>query len=62
MTSKWMGSAITAITFLYFLTDMERYNPLDYFGMGTIEEIRFHGKIYGTVYLEPFSKAHLGLS
>ena len=48
-----MGSAITAITFPYVLTDKERYtvffdwqrkiytNPLDYFGMGIIEEIRF---------------------
>ena len=35
------GSAITAITFSYFLTDKERYNLLDYFGMGIIEEIRF---------------------
>ena len=36
-----MGSTITAITFLYFLTDKERYNPLDYFRMGIIEELRF---------------------
>ena len=36
-----MGSAITAITFPYFLTDKERYNPLDYFRMGIIEELRF---------------------
>ena len=36
-----MGSAITAITFPYFLTDKERYNPLDYFRMGIMEEIRF---------------------
>ena len=27
-----MGNAITAITFLYFLTDNERYKLLDYFG------------------------------
>ena len=36
-----MGSAITAITFPYFLADNERYNPLDYFVMGIIEGIRF---------------------
>ena len=36
-----MGSAITAITFPYFLTDKERYNPLDYFRMAIIEELRF---------------------
>ena len=36
-----MGSAIAAITFPYFLTDKERYNPLDYFRMGIIEEIGF---------------------
>ena len=36
-----MGSTITAITFPYFLTDKERYNPLDYFRMGIIEELRF---------------------
>ena len=36
-----MGSAITAIIFPYFLTDKERYNPLDYFGIGIIEEMRF---------------------
>ena len=36
-----MGSAITAITFPYFLTDKERYNLLNYFRMGIIEEIRF---------------------
>ena len=36
-----MGSAITAITFPYFLTDNERYNPLGYFGKRIIEEIRF---------------------
>ena len=35
-----MGSAITAITFPYFLTDKERYNPLDYLGMGIIEALR----------------------
>ena len=35
-----MGKAITTITFLYFLTDKERYNPLDYFLMGIIDEIR----------------------
>ena len=35
------GSTITAITFPYFLTDKERYNPLDYFRMGIIEELRF---------------------
>ena len=27
--------------FPYFLTDKERYNPLDYFRMGIIKEIRF---------------------
>ena len=36
-----MGSADTAITFLYFLTDKGRYNALDYFRMEIIEEIRF---------------------
>ena len=36
---KWMGSTITAITFPYFLMDKERYNLLDYFRMGIIEEI-----------------------
>ena len=36
-----MGSAINAITFPYFLTGKELYNPLDYFRMGIIEEIRF---------------------
>ena len=35
---KWMRTAITAITFPYFLTDKERCNPLDYFRMGIIEE------------------------
>ena len=38
---KWMGSAITAITFPYFLTDKERYNLLDCFRMRIIEELRF---------------------
>ena len=33
--------AITAITFPYFLIDKDRYNPLDYFHMGIIEELRF---------------------
>ena len=36
-----MGSAITAITFRYFLTDKERYNLLDCFRRGIIEESRF---------------------
>ena len=36
-----MGSAITAITFPCFLTDKERFNPLDYFCMGIIVEISF---------------------
>ena len=36
-----MESAITAITFPYFLMDKERYNPLDYFRMGIIQEISF---------------------
>ena len=35
------GSTITAITFPYILTDKERYNPLDYFRMVMIEELRF---------------------
>ena len=35
-----MRSAITAITFPYFLTDKERCNPQDYFLMGIIEELR----------------------
>ena len=34
-------STITAITFPYILTDKERYNPLDYFRMVMIEELRF---------------------
>ena len=38
---KWMGSAITAITFRYFLTDKERYNLLDCFRIRIIEESRF---------------------
>ena len=37
---KWMGSAITAITFPYFLMHKERYNRLDYFRMEIIQEIR----------------------
>ena len=36
-----MGSAITAIIFPYFLTGKERYNLLDYFRVGIMEEIRF---------------------
>ena len=32
-----MESAITAIIFQYFLTDKERYNPLDYVGVKIIE-------------------------
>ena len=36
-----MGSAITTITFPYFLTDKERYNLLDCFRMRIIEELRF---------------------
>ena len=36
-----MGSAITPITFPYILTVKERYNPLDYFRMGIIEEMSF---------------------
>ena len=36
-----MGSAITVIFFSYFLTGKERFNPLDYFRMGIIEQIRF---------------------
>ena len=36
-----MGSAITAITFPYFLTDKERYNLLDCFRMRIIAESRF---------------------
>ena len=35
-----MGSAITTITFPYFLTDRERYNLLDCFRMQMIEELR----------------------
>ena len=34
------GSTITAIIFQYFLTDKERYNPLNYFRMGIIEELK----------------------
>ena len=40
-TKKMDGSTITAITFPYILTDKERYNPLDYFRMVMIEELRF---------------------
>ena len=36
-----MGSAITTITFPYFLTDKERCNLLDCFRMRIIEELRF---------------------
>ena len=36
-----MGNAITTITFPYFLTDKERYNPLDCFRMRIREESRF---------------------
>ena len=36
-----MGSAITAITFPYFLTDKEGYNLLDCFRMRIIQESRF---------------------
>ena len=36
-----MESAITPITLLYILTVYERYNPLDYFRMGIIEETNF---------------------
>ena len=36
-----MGSAITTITFPYFLTDKERYNLLDCFRMRIIEELIF---------------------
>ena len=35
-----MGSVINATTGPY-LTDKERYNPLDYFRMGIIEELRY---------------------
>ena len=35
-----MESSITAIPFPYFLMDEEKYNPLDYFRLGIIEEIR----------------------
>ena len=41
MPRKWVERAITAITCRYFLTDKEKYNPLDYFGMRILEEIRF---------------------
>ena len=34
-----MGSAIAVIIFPYFLTDKERYYPLDYVDMGIIMEI-----------------------
>ena len=40
MPSKWIGSAITEITFPYFLTNKERY-PLEYFRMGIIKEMSF---------------------
>ena len=36
-----MGSVITTIIFPHFFADNERYDSLDYFGMGIIEEIRF---------------------
>ena len=38
---NWMGSTITPIIFPYILTVKERYNPLDYFRMGIIEETIF---------------------
>ena len=41
MPRKYVGSAVFAITFPNFLTENERYNLLDYFGMGIIKEIRF---------------------
>ena len=41
MTTNWMGSAITPITFRYMLTVKERYNPLNYFRMRNMEEIGF---------------------
>ena len=36
-----MGSTITPNIFPYILTVKERYNPLDYFRMGIIEETIF---------------------
>ena len=36
-----MGSTITTITFPYFFNDKESYNPLDYFRVGIIEELKF---------------------
>ena len=36
-----MRSAITTITFPYFLTEKERYNLLDCFRMRIIEELKF---------------------
>ena len=36
-----MESAITTITFPYFLTGKERYNLLDCFRMRIIEKLRF---------------------
>ena len=41
-----MGSAITVITFPYFLTDKERYNLLDCFRMRIIEESRLENPAF----------------
>ena len=49
MTTKCIGSAITPIIFPYILTVKERYNPLDYFRMGIIEEISLTWKTQSVI-------------
>ena len=39
MPGKWIGSAINAIIFPYFLRDKERQTLQDYFHLGFTEEI-----------------------
>ena len=41
MCQENVWETLTAITFPYYLTGKKRYDPLDYFGMGIMEEIRF---------------------
>ena len=36
-----MGAVLLQLLFRIFFTDKERYNPLDDFRMGIIEELRF---------------------
>ena len=61
-----MRTTITAITFPYFLTDKERYNPLDYFRMGIIEErtkgvVRIQLSIHDGAFLQKQLKANWSL-